>query len=451
MLLKTIDKTKKILCLTLVFILLCGSFSVEVFALTASQKEEYKDKISEIKQEIKENEKKINALNKEAATYKDDVNSLQKKIDALQKQINLYNKEIALIDEDIKVIDNQINEIQKEVDVLNQQIEELDAQVLALEQEKADTYTLLGERIRASYMSGHSSSLEYILTSDDFEFQSYLERVELLYRIAEHDDALIKRLEQNIEDINKKLTEIEDVKSRLSAKIAELDAAKAEYEAKKKEQVDARNIVQASEAEIQKELDKVKSIVNKLNKESKKYKDAIDKREDAIAELEDKLEGENRYYGSGATGKMVWPVPYEDVYISSSFKLRTLNGRTKWHKGVDICRWGGSYGSDVIASKGGTVTTAAWGYNGGYGNYIVINHGNGVCTYYAHLSDIKVKKGQKVKQGLVIGKIGNTGYSFGAHLHFGVMINGKFVDPVKYVPRYTPKGKYIKSTDKGGH
>ena len=148
---------------------------------------------------------------------------------------------------------------------------------------------------------------------------------------------------------------------------------------------------------------------------------------------------------------MVWPVPYEDVYISSSFKLRTLNGRTKWHKGVDICRWGGSYGSDVIASKGGTVTTAAWGYNGGYGNYIVINHGNGVCTYYAHLSDIKVKKGQKVKQGLVIGKIGNTGYSFGAHLHFGVMINGKFVDPVKYVPRYTPKGKYIKSTDKGGH
>ncbi len=451
MLLKTINKTKQIFSFILVLVILCGSFSVEVLALTASEKQEYKDEIAEIKKEIEENKKKIDALDKEAAQYDDDIASLQGKINVLQDQINLYNKEIGLIDKDIQVIDEQINGIQSEIDNLNNEIQQLDAQVIVLEQEKADTYTLLGERIRASYMSGASTSLEYILTSDNFEFQSYLERVELLQRIAEHDDALIKRLEGNIEEINKKVTEIEDVKTRLSSKIAELDSAKAEYESKKQEQVDARNVVKQSENEIQKDLDKVKSIVNKLDKQSQKYKDAIEDREESILKLEEKLEGENKYYGSGETGKMVWPVPYEDVYISSSFKMRTLNGKTKMHKGVDICRWGGSYGSDVIASKGGTVTTAAWGYNGGYGNYIVINHGNGVCTYYAHLSDIKVKVGQSVRQGLVIGKIGNTGYSFGAHLHFGVMINGSFVDPVKYVPRYTPGGKYIKNTDKDGH
>lgn len=451
MLLKTINKTKQIFSFILVLVILCGSFSVEVLALTASEKQEYKDEIAELKKEIEENKKKIDALNKEASQYDDDIASLQGKIKVLQKQIDLYNKEIGLIDKDIKAIDIQINGIQAEIDALNEEIKQLDAQIIVLEQEKADTYTLLGERIRASYMTGASTSLEYILTSDSFEFQSYLERVELLQRIAEHDDALIRRLEKNIEEINKKVTEIEDVKTRLSSKITELDSAKAEYESKKQEQVDARNVIQASENEIQKDLDKVKSIVNKLDKQSQKYKDAIEAREDAISEYEDKLEGDNKYYGSGETGKMVWPVPYEDVYISSSYKMRTLNGKTKMHRGVDICRWGGSYGSDVIASKGGTVTTAAWGYNGGYGNYIVINHGNGVCTYYAHLSDIKVKVGQKVRQGLVIGKIGNTGNSYGAHLHFGVMINGKFVDPVKYVPRYTPGGKYIKHTDKDGH
>ncbi len=451
MLLKTTNKAKQIFSLFLVIALLFSSFAFDVFAVTDAEKEQYKNEIAEIKKEIEANEKKIAALKNEASSYDGDIDSLQGKIDVLQDQIDLYNKEIALIDKDIGKIDAQINDIQSEIDKLNAEIKVLDEQIVALEQEKADTYTLLGERIRASYMSGASTSLEFILTADDFEFQSYLERVELLQRIAQHDDKLIKKLEKNIEDINQKVAEIEDVKTRLASKIEELDSAKAEYEAKKQEQVDARSVIEASEAEIQKDLNKVQGIVNGLNKKSKEYQNAIDKREEAILELEDKMSAENTYYGSGVAGKMSWPVPYEDVYISSSFKLRTLNGTTKRHNGVDICRWGGSHGADVIASGDGTVVKASWGYNGGYGNLITINHGNGVVTYYAHLSNIRVKAGQKVKKGLVIGNVGNTGYSFGAHLHFGVMVNGTWVDPVKYVPRYTPGGKYIKHTDKDGH
>lgn len=444
MLLKAVYKPTKALSFILAFVIFFSTLSVSVFALTDAEKQEYKNQIEEIKQQIEANKDKIAELDKEASQYDPEISALQSKIDVLQDQIDLYNKEIALIDADIDRVNAQISNVEKEIDELNKQVEELDLQVLQLEQEKADTYVILGERIRATYMSGASTPLEFILTSDDFEFQVYLERVELLQRIAENDDKIIKQLEQSIIDIGKKVAEIEDVKKRLNVKIAELDEAKLEYEAKKQEQVDARKVIEDSEALIQKDLDKVMAIVNKLDAQSAEYQAAIDKREDAILELENKLADKNTHYGSGVVdGDMVWPLPYEDAYISSSYKWRW----GKQHNGIDTCRWSGTHGADVIAVKSGTIEVANWGYGGGYGNYVVVNHGNGVLTYYAHLSNITVSVGQRVSQGTVIGQAGNTGYSFGAHLHFGIMINGSWKNPVDYLTRYTPGGKYIEATD----
>ena len=444
MLLKAVYKPTKALSFILAFVIFFSTLSVSVFALTDAEKQEYKNQIEEIKQQIEANKDKIAELDKEASQYDPEISALQSKIDVLQDQIDLYNKEIALIDADIDRVNAQISNVEKEINDLNKQVEELDLQVLQLEQEKADTYVLLGERIRATYMSGASTPLEFILTSDDFEFQVYLERVELLQRIAENDDKIIKQLEQSIIDIGKKVAEIEDVKKRLNIKIAELDEAKLEYEAKKQEQVDARKVIEDSEALIQKDLDKVMAIVNKLDAQSAEYQAAIDKREDAILELENKLADKNTHYGSGVVdGDMVWPLPYEDAYISSSYKWRW----GKQHNGIDTCRWSGTHGADVIAVKSGTIEVANWGYGGGYGNYVVVNHGNGVLTYYAHLSNITVSVGQRVSQGTVIGQAGNTGYSFGAHLHFGIMINGSWKNPVDYLTRYTPGGKYIEATD----
>lgn len=444
MLLKAVFKPGKAVSLLLAVVILVSSFSFSAFALTDAEKQEYKNQIEAIKQQIAENQAKIDALDNEASQYDGEISALQSKIDALQDQIDLYNQEIALIDKDINRVNQQISDVEAEIEALNKQVKALDEQVVQLEQEKADTYVLLGERIRASYMSGASTPLEFILTSDDFEFQVYLERVELLQRIAENDDRIIKQLEQNIIDIGAKVAEIEDVKKRLNTKISELDEAKLEYEEKKQEQVDARKVIEDAEALIQKDLDKVMAIVNKLDAQSAEYQAAIDKREEAILDLEDKLAEKNTHYGSGVVeGDMVWPLPYEDTYISSSFKWRW----GKQHNGIDTCRWSGTHGADVIAVKAGTVEVANWGYGGGYGNYVVINHGNGVLTYYAHLSNITVSVGQRVTQGKVIGQAGNTGYSFGAHLHFGIMINGSWKNPCDYLTRYTPGGKYIQATD----
>ena len=443
MLLNPIKKSKKSISILLALVVIISAFSMTAYALTDSEKQEYKDKIEDIKDQIAANEEKIKELQAEAATYDDEISALQEKIDVLQEQIDLYNEEIALIDQDIAVIDNQITGIEHEIDDLNKQIDELDKQVIVIEQAIADTYTLLGERIRVAYMSGASSSLEYLLTADSFEFQSYLERVELLERIAEHDDALIKDLEDDIENLKVKVVEIKDMQTRLNSKIKELDEVKKEHEAKKQEQVKARRVIEDAEAEIQADLDKVMSIVNSLNAKSAEYEAAVEKGEATILDYEEKLAQQNTSFGSGVvSGDMVWPVPYSDSYVSSSFKMRTLNGVTRQHNGIDICRWAGTYGASIIAVKEGTVEIANHsGYGGGFGLYVAINHGNGVKTYYAHLSSVHVNVGDYVTQGTVIGLAGNSGYSFGAHLHFGVMVNGSWRNPMDYLTK--PAGLQI--------
>ena len=430
-------KSSRIISLIVALVLAFSSISLSVYAVTDSEKAEYNKKIEEIREQIAENKKKIQALRDEASTYDDEIDGYQDKIDVLQSQIDLYNQEIALIDADIKVVEDEITGIENEIEALNKQIKKLDKQVIKIQQDIADTYTILGERIRASYMSGSASSLEYLLTSDDFQYQSYLERIELLERISEHDNAVIEDLEKDIVKLQAKVEEIEATKVELNTKIEDLDIKRIDLEAKKKEQLDARQVIQDAEDEIQADLDKVMSVVNKLNASSKEYEKAIERGESAILEYEHKLSGENNSFGSGTTGNMIWPVPYSNTCVTSSYKMRTLNGVTKQHNGIDICRDGvASYGSSIVAVKSGKVTTAYHsGYNGGFGLYVVVDHGEGVKTYYAHMSRVNVNVGDYVTQGTKLGEIGNTGYSFGAHLHFGLMINGSWVNPMNYLSK----------------
>lgn len=441
---------KRLLSFLLAFAFIIIAPPQKAVALTDEEREEILSEQEKLQAEIEENEKLIAELEEKAAEYDDDIAVLQEKVDLYQSQIDLYNQEIAIIDENINNLDIQIQGINDEIATLAAQIIELEDEIAIKEQEKQAVYNVLAERLRASYMSGPGSSLEYILTADEFDFESYLDRVELIQCIAEQDQANIDALEQAILEYNAYIAELQSVQDLHAAKITELNDAKAEQEAAKQEQVDARSEIEAIQEQYNVELEAIKAIVNSYAAESQALQDAIDKREETMDKLDQQLSDQNKHYGSGVVdGDMIWPLPYNDVYISSSFKLRTLNGVTRWHNGIDTCRWSGTQGADVIAVKDGVIESAGW--NGGYGNLVVVNHGNGVLTYYAHLSGYNCSAGQSVSQGDVIGYAGNTGYSFGAHLHFGIMINGDWVDPVLYVTRYTPNGSYIQHTDADGH
>jgi murein DD-endopeptidase MepM/ murein hydrolase activator NlpD len=128
------------------------------------------------------------------------------------------------------------------------------------------------------------------------------------------------------------------------------------------------------------------------------------------------------------SGILCWPVP-SCTTITSDYgdRFHPIDKVYKMHYGIDI---GGSYGAEIVAADSGTVTTST--NSGGYGNYVVINHGNGMTTLYAHMSSRAVSSGNVVSRGQVIGYIGSTGASTGPHLHFEVSVNGSRTDPKPY-------------------
>lgn len=202
-------------------------------------------------------------------------------------------------------------------------------------------------------------------------------------------------------------------------------------------------------------FEEAENILNTLKEKDSKNKDEITILEKYEAEAKDivdkdvvisKLYEENEHQEISKEESKSSPVKYASSVNSTSKKvavkvnlIKPVSGSvtsrfgSRWgktHKGIDI---GASKGTKIKASASGTVVTSKTGYNGGYGNYMVISHGNGVETAYGHCNALYVKVGQKVSQGEVIGEVGNTGRSFGSHLHFEIRVNGSAQNPQNYL------------------
>lgn len=434
---------KTIISLTLIMSLIICLFSS--FALVQAATAEEKEQASQLEKEIDEIQKKIDANKNKIAELKKKANGQQQYIDELQVQVDAVQSKIDLMNKGIAEVQSQINNVNGEITALENQIKKLENDIKRYDEEIvkkqlviAETYTRLGQRVRALYLAGPTSSLELVLSSDSFEYETFLSQIELLNRISEHDNNLVDSIKQGIEDIKKLQAEIEVTIEARDAEKAILEEKKAELSDKKAKQVKSREAVEIEERKIQSDMDEILGYVATLNAESAQYKKINDKNERMIEEYERKIVELLSGTSSSGTGNvstgMMWPVQYKNTYISSSFKMRTLNGVTKQHNGIDICVSGGSQGKNISASAAGKVIAAYHsGFNGGYGLYVVIDHGNGVQTYYAHCSSVLVSTGQKVSKGQTIARIGNTGYSTGPHLHFGVLVNGKWKNPLSYV------------------
>ena len=171
--------------------------------------------------------------------------------------------------------------------------------------------------------------------------------------------------------------------------------------------------IEAAEGEAKAQYLAIEAEEDKLSKEIK----------DAINELA-KRKANATYVG----GNMMWPLPAANNVVTS----HPVTGVYKLHTGVDLRA---SKGTKIYAANSGTVTTA--GYNTAYGYYVVINHGGGVATLYAHMSKMAVKKGQTVSQGTIIGYVGSTGYSTGPHLHFEIIKGGNYINPITMYPGFS--------------
>lgn len=354
------------------------------------------------------------------------LDDLQIEKNELENIINESNNQIQFIESDLSALVVEISEInqkicdkQLEIETLQAQEKEILAYIEKAEielEESNNRYEkqkdLLEKRLVAMYEMGENSYLEILLNSKGITefFSNYY----LISEISEADSELLKTVEAE-KNYNKKLKESLETKKNI------LTASRETIE---------KNSISLTNMSIIKN-----NKIQQLSQEELEIQQAIEEYQNQITEIEKEIRVlaianvSERYVG----GTMAWPAPGY-TRITSPFGMRThpITGVYKLHTGVDI---GAPYGSNFIAANDGVVIYAGW--NNAYGNMVIIDHGGGITTLYAHGSEILVNVGDTVYQGTPVLKVGSTGYSTGAHAHFEVRVNGEYVQPLDYITSYS--------------
>jgi murein DD-endopeptidase MepM/ murein hydrolase activator NlpD len=398
---RIIKNISRILCLALALVGVCAflpaSFDNTAVAATISDAttKAYEEQIERINAQQRELEQKLAAL-------KDEKNSAisQKK----------------LIDQAIGLTNNKIEATEKLISQLIENIGQKGQAIAVKEGQIAQQYEYLLGRIRASYETGNASYLEMLIGSESFG--DFLARSERITSILEYD----KRLMDEYEAAKKAL---EDEKASLEESKRKQDEYEASLEAEKSKLDKQLNDSQSYINSLSNQQDQVEELYEKAQAEEKKLDEEL---QAYIKEQQALLNAE--YVG----GELGWPLPAANNYVTSSFGWRTYEWfgsmKTDYHRGIDLRA---STGTDIYACNAGEVMIST--YHSSYGYYILIDHGGGKATLYAHCSKLYVSAGDTVKKGQLIALSGATGNVNGPHLHFEVRINGEVKNPLDYVTR----------------
>lgn len=354
----------------------------------------------------------LDNLNDKYEQLEKEQKALQNKIDQAkndkEKQLAIKNKTT----QEITILKSQIAVLREKIVVLEAEIDARETEIAGLEEDISESYELFKQRMRAMYMSDTSTTLGLVLGADSFG--DFLVRSETVKRVAEHDRQLIAELTVSKENI-------EAIKADLDADKVELEAAKQSVEAKNGE-LDQKLSTTVAKIQDLNEMEK-EFLANKekLQKEMKEVQAELDAIYAELEALDEDFVG----------GTFAQPVPGYPK-ITSYYGWRF--GGTDFHTGIDFSGTG-ILGKKVVASNSGVVTYTQESYvsGRGYGRYMIVDHGGGYSTLYAHLSAIDVNEGDRVRKGQAIGKVGSTGWSTGPHLHFEIRVNGKHKDPLSYL------------------
>ncbi|HEX2938230.1 MAG TPA: peptidoglycan DD-metalloendopeptidase family protein [Ruminiclostridium sp.] len=375
-----------------------------------------------------------NAASSSGSSYDQQYAQLQQKQKELEQKknsnsgaINQNNSTEAAIQSEIDSIQANMDIVKQQMDILGDKIEDCNTKIakantdIADAQKRIDKNTeLYRQRICALYEVGGVSRLQVMLSSQSIT--DFLTRYEIIKKISEHDNDLIAQLKKDKASIEADKKLIEEQKSSLEKSQSELQSKKSEYDSQAAQRQASISKLKDQNAELQRENDQI----------DKQEADASQKLAQMILQRQKQTEKNNQPI---VGGDWIWPVQGTSTYISSPFGPRP--NHVYPHTGIDIA---GSNiaGKPIVASKAGTVIIAGFDNSGIYGNYVVIDHGGGYTSLYGHCSRLAVSNNETVKQGQVIGYVGNTGNVVslgggGYHLHFQIMENGTPVNPLGYV------------------
>jgi murein DD-endopeptidase MepM/ murein hydrolase activator NlpD len=289
----------------------------------------------------------------------------------------------------------------KKIEDNDRRIVGIERDISLLEEDVCAQNSDLMERLRLMYMAGDSNALDVLLNSADIV--DFLSNRDMIQKIHAYDVMTLEELNRKLDLVEEKKAELVDVKIALERQLADAKQKKADLDGDRKELAAAQSRARAEAAEALEDLEEMEAASKSIEKELKK------------------LESQGTYGG----GKMGWPVSGS---VSSEFgwRVHPISHARRIHEGIDISA---PTGTPVRAASDGVVVKASNGWNGGYGNIVVIDHGSGIMTLYGHNASLASSVGQAVKRGDVVAYVGSTGNSTGPHCHFEVRVNGVAQNP----------------------
>ena len=363
-----------------------------------------------ITNEITNNVANKNTLEEQKQEVEDKIDETTGKLEYLQTELSATMIRVQEIEDKVLAYESDVQTLGTQMENLQTSIDDATQKLAIASQSYTEKSDMLAKRLVAMYESGNISYLDVLLNSNNIT--DFISRYYVLEEIAEYDSILIKQVEEEKKSI-------ETTKQKLENEQAEIKIVKAKLE--------QTSLVLNNMKTLQ------QSYVDDLTEAEKILQQQITDYKKEQAEIEEKILLANsvdiniQYTG----GEMLWPVAISGTVITSTYGMREhpIQGVVKEHTGIDTGN--APMGSPVVAAADGIVTYAGW--LGGYGNCVMINHGDGVVTLYGHGNKILTELNAEVKQGDAIMEVGSTGNSTGPHLHFEVRVNGAITNPLNYV------------------
>ena len=391
---------RKILCIVLAFIIIFTYITV-VYAenntatnTTTNTTNNIDSNLTDLQTQQKELQVQLNESNEQ--------------LQEVQSQLSENLQQIEKLDERIRTSENEIEELDAQVKSLQEEIASIQSQLDVAEKNYEKQKDIMEKRLVAIYEAGDTKYLDVLLNSSNIS--DFLSNYYLITEIASVDKSLL-------DDVETEKKEIELAKQKLQTNQESLAVAL-------KTQTQTATVLQNTKALRQ-------NYISRLSDEEKAKQAQIDEMTQQYEDVNNQIleiakQGLDTAYIGGV---LAWPVPgYNKITSYYGMRVHPITGQYKLHTGVDISA---PVGVNFIAANDGIVTKA--GYNTAYGNMVIIDHGGGISTLYAHGSEILVTVGQIVKKDDPILKVGSTGYSTGPHAHFEVRINGVVTDPLPYI------------------
>lgn len=402
-------------------LLLAGSLllgGMEEGLLAAAQPSDARNDEDEYDKAARELERKRQDTLEEIRSLKSDISSVEEKIRELKEARSDLQTYIRQLDQQVNSLAAQITELEEEIGKKKEEIARKEEELKAAEAESREQYELMKKRICYMYEKGEDSILVLLLESDSLA--DMLNRADYAMQMSAYD----RQMMDSLKEIRDTIAEYKEI---LEKQREEQEGLLAELESQKE-------AVNRAISAKTKEIASYQSQIDTASGEQGEYEKQLAEQEKLLQQVENQIAAVAAAKaaaedGDGGASGFLWPCPASHR-ITSGFGIREvpMAGASANHRGIDI---GAPSGSAILAAASGRVTTAAYNYSAG--NYVVVSHGNGVSTVYMHASALYVSEGESVSQGQKIAAVGSTGYSTGPHLHFGVIVNGSYVNPLNYV------------------